>query len=251
MKIAAFTILCLFSITGPLGLSQDNSKAVYKDPNAAIPDRVRDLLSRMTVEEKVAQLESNWTLPAFPGFSMPSPFEGDHLNEAIRSTLNAGRKRTTLMYVATLVLLMLVLPALSIAIEAATTHGPLSLLLIGRWFVFWSVGMRLLLAGVRQIVQPGYTAQVILHLKHGESRVVVRELGFANVAIGLVGLGSLFWRAWAPAGAMAGAAFYLLAGLNHIGQRDRGALESAAMVSDLFAGAILAIVFGALLGLSH
>ena len=63
---------------------------IYKDPKAAIPDRVRDLLGRMTVEEKVAQLESNWTLPAFPGFTFPSPFEGDHLNEAIVKKMAAN-----------------------------------------------------------------------------------------------------------------------------------------------------------------
>jgi beta-glucosidase len=81
MKRALLCLAGLLSFCGTLALSQD--KPVYKDPNAAVPDRVRDLLGRMTVEEKVAQLESNWTLPAFPGFKMPSPFEGDHLNEAI------------------------------------------------------------------------------------------------------------------------------------------------------------------------
>ena len=65
MKKALLCLVCLFSIVGSFALSQDNSKAVYKDPNAAVPDRVRDLLSKMTVEEKVAQLESGWTMPAF------------------------------------------------------------------------------------------------------------------------------------------------------------------------------------------
>jgi hypothetical protein len=153
------------------------------------------------------------------------------------------------MYLAVVVLLMLVLPIASIAIDVATTHGALSLALIGRWFVFWSVGVRLFLAGLRQIIQPQYTARVIFHLKHDESRVVIRELGFANVAIGLVGCGSLIWRSWAPAGAIAGTVFYLLAGLNHIGQSDRSSLESVAMVSDLVAAGILGIGFAALSGL--
>src|SRR5271170_1420733 len=147
------------------------------------------------------------------------------------------------MYLAMVISLLLAFPVLSIAIAVATSHGPLSLFLISRWFVFWSVGVRLLLAGVRQIIQPQYTAQVILQLKHAESQVVVRELGFANVAIGLVGLGSLFWRSWAPAGAAAGAIFYLLAGLNHVGQRNRGFSEAVAMVSDLYAASIFAIGF--------
>lgn len=36
--------------------NKDGSSPVYKDPTADIEDRVSDLLSRMTVEEKVAQL---------------------------------------------------------------------------------------------------------------------------------------------------------------------------------------------------
>jgi beta-glucosidase len=44
----------------------------------------------MTIEEKVAQLESNWTLPAFPGMKMPTPFEGDHINESIAKRMAAN-----------------------------------------------------------------------------------------------------------------------------------------------------------------
>ena len=36
--------------------NKDGSSPLYKDPNANIEDRVSDLLSRMTVEEKVAQM---------------------------------------------------------------------------------------------------------------------------------------------------------------------------------------------------
>jgi len=90
MKKALVCLVCLISLCGSLAYSQDSTKLIYKDPKAAIPDRVRDLLGRMTVEEKVAQLESNWTLPAFPGFTFPSPFEGDHLNEAIVKRMAAN-----------------------------------------------------------------------------------------------------------------------------------------------------------------
>ena len=36
--------------------NKDGSVPVYKDPTANIEDRVKDLLPRMTIEEKVAQL---------------------------------------------------------------------------------------------------------------------------------------------------------------------------------------------------
>ena len=42
------------------------SAPIYKQPHASIQARVDDLLGRMTLEEKVAQLQSNSTLPSIP-----------------------------------------------------------------------------------------------------------------------------------------------------------------------------------------
>ena len=83
MKRALLLVLCWLAIFPSVGWSQEVAKALYKDPKAPIPDRVRDLLGRMTVEEKVAQLESGWTLPPFGTFQIPSPIEGEHVNEAM------------------------------------------------------------------------------------------------------------------------------------------------------------------------
>ena len=54
------------------------------------------------------------------------------------------------------------LPLLSILIEWLCINGsgdPVAL--IGKWFVFWAVGVRLLLASSRQVAQPAFTAQTI------------------------------------------------------------------------------------------
>jgi hypothetical protein len=70
------------------------------------------------------------------------------------------------MYLAVVVLLMGVLPAVSIVAEAALSHGGADLtLLIGKWFVFWSVGVRLILAGLRQIADPSFTAESIFGVR--------------------------------------------------------------------------------------
>ncbi len=143
------------------------------------------------------------------------------------------------MYYVIVFLLMLALPALSIVIEASSSDpGPL-IGLVGKWFVFWAVGARLFLAGVRQIAQPKYTAQVTLGLKSDEVLLVVRELGFANLAIGLLGLASLWIPAWLLAGALTGGVFYGLAGVNHVLQPHRNRSENVAMASDLLAAIIL------------
>ena len=63
--------------------SQGRTKAIYRDPSATIPDRVRDLLSQTTVEEKVAQLESGWNMPVFGSFKLLTIFVHGHLNDAM------------------------------------------------------------------------------------------------------------------------------------------------------------------------
>ena len=83
MKKIVLCAISTYLVLSPHGWSQEGSKAIYKDPNAAIPDRVSDLLSKMTLEEKVAQLESGWTLPAFGSFKIPSVIDKDHVNEAL------------------------------------------------------------------------------------------------------------------------------------------------------------------------
>jgi hypothetical protein len=151
------------------------------------------------------------------------------------------------MYLAVVVGLMVVLPTAFVAGEVVGGHVPLSLLVIGKWFVFWCVGVRLLLAGLRQIAQPRYTAEVILSLEGDEPLVLVRELGFANVAIGLVGIGSAVFPSWRAAAALAGGVFYGLAGANHMLQSHRNRLETIALVSDLWAAGVLFTCFAAIL----
>ncbi|HEX3603759.1 MAG TPA: hypothetical protein VHU43_06675 [Steroidobacteraceae bacterium] len=97
------------------------------------------------------------------------------------------------------------------------------------------------LAGLRQIIQPRYTAETILGLKGAESLFVVRELGFANAAVGSVGIASLAAPGWVTAAAMLGTIYYGLAGINHLFHSGRNRLQNLAMVTDLFAALLLAI----------
>jgi hypothetical protein len=143
------------------------------------------------------------------------------------------------MYYVVVATLMLAFPVVSVAIEAARFSTGVDAVLVGKWFVFWSAGWRLLLAGVRQIAQPEYTAREILGLQSSESWTVVRELGFGNLALGIVGVLSLWLPSWQLAAALAGGLFYTLAGINHALQKHRNRLENVAMVSDLYVGLIL------------
>ena len=74
---------CLVLALCSSGYSQQTTKPLYRSPDAPIQDRVQDLLNRMTLEEKVAQLESFTNKPVLPGMHLETAIEGDHLNEAV------------------------------------------------------------------------------------------------------------------------------------------------------------------------
>jgi hypothetical protein len=91
------------------------------------------------------------------------------------------------------------------------------------------------MAGLRQILQPSYTAEVNLSLKSEDSLVIVRELGFANLSISLIGLASLVLPPWSSAATLSGSVFHALAGVQHAFRAERNGKETIAMDSDLWA----------------
>lgn len=145
------------------------------------------------------------------------------------------------MYIAIVALTMLILPAASVAIPYALDPAATLLVLIGRWFVFWGVGVRLTLAGIRQSLQPEFTARSIFRMTGDEALPIVRELGVANVATGVVGLLSIAAPSFTLPVAIAAAIFYGAAGARHAMARDRSLNETVAMASDLFLFAVLMI----------
>jgi hypothetical protein len=145
------------------------------------------------------------------------------------------------MYPAIIVLLMLVLPAASVLVDYVHTPTPDTLMpLVGKWFVFWAVGVRLGLAGIRQFFQPRFTAEKIFGMKGDEALPLVRELGIANFALGVVGVASLAEPSFVLPAAIAAAIFYGVAGFQHLAQKERNGNENIAMASDLFAFVVLA-----------
>ena len=146
------------------------------------------------------------------------------------------------MYFATVALLTFLLPLVSIVLDHATSAAAAPWFpLIGKWFVFWSAGIRLLLAGQRQFFQPEFTAEEIFDLKNGEALPIVRELGVANFGTGVVGTVSLARPGFVLPIAISAAIFYGVAGLRHAVAAKRTLNETIAMVSDLFVCLALAL----------
>ena len=140
------------------------------------------------------------------------------------------------MYFLMISLLMLVLPLASIVMEAGLRPD---MAVTGKWFVFWMVGARLFAAGLRQILQPRYTAEAILGLEGEANLVIVRELGFANLALGIGGIATLAAPSWTPPLALVGGIFYAAAGIQHALHAGRNKVQSFAMITDLFAAVVL------------
>ena len=145
------------------------------------------------------------------------------------------------MYFIIVILFLLVCPLASVAIEAFRFHETLtSLVLIGRWWTFWAVGVRLFLAGIRQVIQPRFTAEEIFGIHDPSALPIIREIGFGNLAMGALGICSIFRPDWVIPAAIVGSLYYGFAGLGHLPQKNKNAKEYTAMVSDWFAAGILA-----------
>lgn len=105
--------------------------------------------------------------------------------------------------------------------------------LIGKWFIFSAVGLRLSLAGVKQTTDPAFTAKEIFHINSPESFPIVRELGFANLCFGLIGILSLFLPQWRIVSAFGSGLYYGIAGLQHLLKKPAGVNETFALVTDI------------------
>ena len=152
---------------------------------------------------------------------------------------NGTKEKISKGYLASLLLLMLVIPAISVWVDY--TPGTQLMTLVGKWFVFWAIGVRLFAAGLRQVAKPLFTLQEIFHVQDPSGQVVVRELGFANICFGMIGIIALFVPAWRPAAAFAGGLYMGIAGVYHLIKKPASPNEVAAMVSDIYILLVMAV----------
>ena len=145
-------------------------------------------------------------------------------------------------YLFSVLLLVIVFPVVSTCFDHPDA------LTFGKWFLFFAVGLRLFIAGLRQALNPAFTARDIFHLKEEASYAVVRELGFANICFGVVGILSLFFPTWRIVSVTGSGLYFGLAGLLHLVKWPAGPNERLALVSDLFIFACLGIYAWLLLG---
>jgi hypothetical protein len=146
----------------------------------------------------------------------------------------AMAKNKLSLYLFSVLLFMLLLPAGSILWEHSTGRAAFGWPLAGKWFLFWAVGIRLFIAGLRQATKPAFTAKKIFHMAGEESFPVIKELGLANICMGLINILSLWYPAWRLPAGIAGGLYFGFAGLMHFTKKPASRNELIALISDLF-----------------
>ena len=144
-------------------------------------------------------------------------------------------------YIISVSIMIFVIPTIGFLAEHVVGNTPLAFDLFAKWFIFSAVGLRLFVAGIRQSINPDFTAKEIFQIEDADSCTpVVRELGFANICFGVMGVVSLFKQEWREVCAIASGLYYALAALLHILRKPAGTNESFALWTNL-------IIFGMLL----
>jgi hypothetical protein len=151
-------------------------------------------------------------------------------------------------YIISVSVLTFVLPVACTAVQVISYQDVLSLELFGKWFIFSAVGLRLFVAGIKQASDPAFTAKQIFHINNPDSFPIVRELGFANICFGLVGIMSLFFPGWRIVSAFGSGLYYGIAGLQHLIKKPVGTNEQFALITDVIMFLILLGYFVEMIG---
>lgn len=144
-------------------------------------------------------------------------------------------------YFVLVILQTVALPIISGVIELVTVGGD-PVLVFGKWWAFWGVGTRLLVAGVVQASGKGPTSEILgADRPTVQAQQLTRELGTANIGMGIAGLLALVPGWEVPAG-LAGGIFLLIAGIMHVPKKDKNAQETLATWTDLVVGLAVVIL---------
>ncbi|MBS1559008.1 MAG: hypothetical protein JST69_09820 [Bacteroidetes bacterium] len=159
------------------------------------------------------------------------------------TTTNNIVDKPNLFYITSVTILTFVIPTIGFAADYFTTNTALTFELLGKWFIFSAVGLRLFLAGLKQVKNPEFTAKQIFHIDSPDSFPILRELGFANICFGLVGIVSLFRPDWRMVSAFASGLYYGMAGIQHGLKKTSSINERFALWTDVIIFLFLLVYF--------
>jgi len=105
--------------------------------------------------------------------------------------------------------------------------------------VFWGAGVRGSGAGIRQCLQPQFTAREIFRTKTDDALPIIRKHGIGNLAVGTAGILSLWIHSFLVPVALIAAIAYGAWGLLHLTSKARSINENFAMAGDFWLAAVL------------
>ena len=126
-----------------------------------------------------------------------------------------------------------ILPIAAAALESRVDHVVLNWPIYWKWFIFWGVGIRLFFKGVKLASTPRFTGLSLSSFSNRESYLVLMELGFANMALGAMGILSLINDQWRFIAAIAGAIYFGLADMLRLAKKPVGRHELVALIYNL------------------
>ena len=148
--------------------------------------------------------------------------------------MNLKTKHTALFTIWCIALIT-VLPITATWLESRVDETPPTWPIYWKWFIFWSVGFRLFFKGVRLASTPRVTGLSLLSFSNRESYLLLLELGFANMALGVMGILSVINDQWRPIAAIAGAIYFGLSDLLRLLKKPAGRHEKVALAYNLLA----------------
>ena len=129
--------------------------------------------------------------------------------------------------------LIAVLPITAALIESRIDQVPLNYANYWKWFIFWGVGIRLFFKGVRLASTPQMTGLSVSSFRSRESYLLLLELGFANMALGSMGILSVINDQWRLIAAIAGAIYFGLADMLRLLKKTDGRHERVALIYNI------------------
>jgi hypothetical protein len=123
------------------------------------------------------------------------------------------------------------LPFAAVGIEAIGNRGRISTTVIAKWFLFFAVGIRLSLVGIRQMA----------------TKKLVKEPGFGNLSLGAMAVISLFIPSWRMVAAFGSSFYYGTSALVHFLQRPTTSDETFILLSN---GCIFLVLILLLIGMA-
>lgn len=130
--------------------------------------------------------------------------------------------------------ILIIIPIICTLVEYKRSNKKeLLIYFIAKWFVFWAIGFRATTAALMQILNPSYTAAL---LQVGEeSKVVIQELGCAQLGIGILGMMSLLKNEFRKSACLSYGIFMVLVSILHITRLSAmNFVEFISLLGDVF-----------------